>query len=174
MRTVRVVEAVLCDLQARHWPPADDVLLHDLLDIGRQDVAVPNGLGIHHDGWAVLALVEAPRLVSTHGGTCRGLAQAGLEGTLQLAGAGGIATAAGMGFVSLVAADEDVPGEFCHSDGWFLSVGKRKKTGRTRRPAGAERSMLQGRLDLEAPGLQKALRDVLRVLVLARPLAQPC
>ena len=50
----------------------------------------------------------------------------------------------------------------------------RKRNGpRAAAPSTIALKMLEGRLNLESPGLEQGLRDILRVLVLARPLAQP-
>lgn len=93
---------------------AKDVGFDDLVDIGSGDPAVPDGVGIDHDVRAVLALVEAPRLVradfvlKTQGGKLL------LEGQLQLGLAGRVAAAAGMAFRTLIAANEDVSLELRH------------------------------------------------------------
>jgi hypothetical protein len=42
---------------------ADDVRLDNLIDIGFSDMPVPDSFGIDHQVWAVLALIEASRLV---------------------------------------------------------------------------------------------------------------
>ena len=114
MGTARIIEAVVGDLQANHGLSADNMLLHNFVDVRRENVAVPNGFGIDDDGWTVFALVEAAGLVGTNGGACRSLAETGLEGALQLACAGRVATAAWVVFGSLVTANEDVASEFCH------------------------------------------------------------
>ena len=55
-------------MQALDRPPSEDVGLHDLVNVLQRDVAVPDGVGINHDGGAVFALVEASRLVNADGG----------------------------------------------------------------------------------------------------------
>ena len=55
-------------MQALDRPPSEDVGLHDLGNVLQRDVAVPDGVGINHDGGAVFALVEASRLVNADGG----------------------------------------------------------------------------------------------------------
>ena len=112
----RSVEAGVGDLQALDGLASDDVGMHDLVNVFRCDVAVPDGVGIDDDGGTVLALVEASRLVGADGGAGSGLGQAGLESTLEVAGGGRVATATRMIGWALVAADEDVPDELWHKE----------------------------------------------------------
>ena len=122
-------------MQALDRPPSEDVGLHDLVNVLQRDVAVPDGVGINHDGGAVFALVEASRLVGADGGAGSGLGQADLEGSVKVAGGGTIATAARMIVGTLVAADEDVPDELWHENLCVAKVNSGTKKGRAKRPA---------------------------------------
>ncbi len=66
MLTDRSVQAVVSQHQALDWIAANDVRVNDLIDVGLADVSVPDGFGIDDDGWTVLALIEAARLVGPH------------------------------------------------------------------------------------------------------------
>ena len=57
------VDAPIRQAQSLDRPSIDQMRAHDLLDIRELHEPIPNGLGIHHDGDAVLALVETPRLI---------------------------------------------------------------------------------------------------------------
>lgn len=86
----------------------------DLVDVFEVDGAVPDGFGIDHDDWAVLALVEAGGLVGAdlvfQAGVLQGFLQGGFELFAVLAAA---AWARGV-FVALVVADEEVVLELWH------------------------------------------------------------
>ena len=111
-------------------------------------------------------MVEACGFVSGYGGLQPTEGELSLKGPLEVGGASVIAASARVAVRALVAAYEDVFCEFCHASGWMAT-----KKGRTRRPADDLNSRLERRLDLESPGFEEWLRDVLRVLILARPLA---
>src|SRR5205823_5095511 len=54
------------ELEACDGFAPDEVFVHDLVDVGLGDVAVPDALGIDHHAAAVLAVVQAPRLVGAN------------------------------------------------------------------------------------------------------------
>jgi hypothetical protein len=57
--TVLGVEAGVRETEALDGTVVDEVLGDDLIDVASMNVAVPDGLGIDDDYWAVFALVEA-------------------------------------------------------------------------------------------------------------------
>lgn len=57
------VEAFVGESEALDGAPANQVLVDDLGRVFRSDVAIPDGLRIDNDGWAVFALVKAASLV---------------------------------------------------------------------------------------------------------------
>jgi hypothetical protein len=60
------VDALVCEAKPLDWTAVDKVFLDDLLGIFGLDVAIPDGLRVDDDGWAMLALVEAAGLVDTN------------------------------------------------------------------------------------------------------------
>lgn len=60
------VEARVGQLQALDGFAADDVGFDDLVDIGLSDVPVPDGIRIDDQIRAVLALIEATRLIGPY------------------------------------------------------------------------------------------------------------
>ena len=160
------VDATLGKAQALDGTIACNVRPNDLGDVGELYVSVPDALGIDHHGRTVLALVEASGFVSADGGLQPTEGELSLKGPLEVGGASGIAASARVAARALVAAYEDVFCEFWHADSLVTT-----KTGRTRRPADDLNVRLERRLDLESPGFEEWLRDILRVLILARPLA---
>lgn len=97
-----------------YWLSADDMRVDDLVNIGFGDVAVPDGLGIYHDVWSVLALIEAAGLIGADSALQATLGEFLLEKFLQAGLGGGIAASAGMARRALVSAYEDVVLEFRH------------------------------------------------------------
>ena len=162
----RGVDATLGQAQAIDGTVTRNVGLNDLGDVGKLYVSVPDALGIDHDGRTVLALIEASGFISADGGLQPAKGELSLKRPLEIGGAGGIAAAARVAARALVAAYEDVFCELCHANR-VVTI----KTGRTQRPADDLNFRLKCRLDLESPGFEEWLRDVLRVLILARPLA---
>ena len=160
------VDATVGQAQALDGTVVRYVGLNDLGDVGESYISVPDALGIHHNGRAMLALVEASGLVSADGGLQPAKGELSLKRPLEIGGAGGIAAAARVAARALVAAYEDVFCELCHANS-LVTI----KTGRTQRPADDLNFRLERRLDLESPGFEEWLRDVFRVLILARPLA---
>ena len=60
------VQTVFPQTQPFHWTTTDDVRLDDFFDVISGDPAVPHAVGVDHDIGAVLALIEASRLVCTN------------------------------------------------------------------------------------------------------------
>lgn len=66
MRAAFGVEAFAGDAQPFHGMAAHQVLLHNLGGIFGAHASVPDSVGIHDDGRAMLALVEAAGLVNAN------------------------------------------------------------------------------------------------------------
>jgi len=60
------IHALLGQPQPLHWPPANQVLVHNLHRILGAHMPVPHRLRIHHHRWPMLALVQASGLVNPH------------------------------------------------------------------------------------------------------------
>jgi hypothetical protein len=117
-RTVRAdgrVQAIICDQKALYRLAIDDVGLDDFVDIGRGYAAVPDGVGIDDNRRAMLALIEASRHVGAHALLQSAQGQLLFELKLQLGLCLGIAAAARMARIPLVAADEQVPFKLRHN-----------------------------------------------------------
>lgn len=110
----RSVQAGVGQAKAFYRPAAKDVRLDDFLDVGFGDVSVPDGVGVDDDVGAVLALVEASRLIGADFAFQAALGQSLFEELLQFGFGGGIAASTGMTRGTLVSADEDVFIEFGH------------------------------------------------------------
>jgi len=82
--------------------------LNDLFDVVGGDTAVPDGIGIDDNGGAVLALVEASGHVGAHALFESAESEFLLEEILKLGLASGIAAAARMAGLALIAANEQV------------------------------------------------------------------
>ena len=113
------VQAGIRQAKALDGLAAEDVRLDNLLDIGFGDVTVPDGVGVDHDGGAVLALIEAAGLIGPHTNSCPGPLEPALgeflfEEFLQSGFGGGVAASPRMAWRALVSADEDVFVEFWH------------------------------------------------------------
>ena len=89
-------------------------VIDDLIDVGFGDVTIPDGVGIDHDVWSVLALIEAAGLIGANSSFQVALGQFLLEQFLQIGFGGGIAASAGMAGRSLVSANKDMFLEFRH------------------------------------------------------------
>ena len=113
------IEAGCGEAQALHGPAMQEVLGDDFIHVFKLDEAVPDGLGIDHDDWAMLALIEAAGLVGADEMLEASVFDGILEGGFELLAAMGKAARAGRGLVALVGADEDVMLKFRH-DGFLL------------------------------------------------------
>ena len=76
--------------------------------------AVPDGIGINHDDGAVLALVEATKLVRPDFALQAGALDGVLERALQLPAAMASAARPRGVFVALIGADKEVMLKLCH------------------------------------------------------------
>jgi hypothetical protein len=114
MGTLLNVEAGVGKAQSLYGAAVEEMLGDDLLDVFNMDEAVPDGLGVDHDDWAVLALVEAAGFVGPDVVLEAGFLNGVLEGGFELFTAGGKAAGTGGAFVALVGADEDVVVKFWH------------------------------------------------------------
>ena len=121
------VEALIRQAQALDRFSADDVGVDDFVDIGFSDVAVPDSIGVDHDIWAMLALVEASRLIRSDSALQAVLGEFLLEQLLQFGFGERIAASAGMARGAMVSTDEDVLFEFRHDGVRFYLI--REKSG---------------------------------------------
>ena len=110
----RGVEARIGNPQARHGLVVHNMRLHDLIDIGQGDVAVPDSFGVNDYRGAMLTLIQAPSFVGPDSVADGGLGEAGLESALEIACCGGITTAARMVGSALISTDKDVLNECWH------------------------------------------------------------
>lgn len=62
----RRVQARVSQAESLDRRAAEDMRVDNLADVGLGDVSVPDGVGLDHDIWAVLALIEAARLVRAY------------------------------------------------------------------------------------------------------------
>jgi hypothetical protein len=75
MRAGLGVDAGVGDAETLDGAAVDQVLFDDLGCVFGLDAAVPNGFRVDDDGGAVLALVEAERLVDAHAGKAGSLGE---------------------------------------------------------------------------------------------------
>ena len=108
------IEAGVGETQTFYGTAVEKVLGDDLLDVFDVDEAVPNGLGVDHDDWPVLALVEAAGFVGSDVVLEAGFLDGVLEGGFELFTAVWKAAGTVGAFVALVSADKDVVVEFRH------------------------------------------------------------
>ena len=108
------IQAIVREHQALDWLAADDVRFDDLVDVGLGDVSIPDGVGIDHEIWAMLALIEAAGLVGSHFAFEAAFGQLLLEEFLQVRVTGGVAASPRMSRRALVAAHENVFFELGH------------------------------------------------------------
>src|SRR5262245_54518941 len=113
MRATWSVDAACGQAQALDGAAVQQMRLHNLIDVGQRDEAVPDRLGIDDDGYAVLALVEATGGVDAHA-SAETLFGGRFERLTNLLAALFPATAAGMTWFPLIRAYEDMPLEACH------------------------------------------------------------
>jgi hypothetical protein len=126
------IEAGLCQAQAFDRLSADDVRVHNLVDVGFRDVSVPDGFRIYHDGGTVFALVETASLIGAHSSLQAQRSQFFLKCFLQPGLSGWIAGASGIAHGALVSTDEDVLVKFRHRINIILSH-SRLRDGRWRK-----------------------------------------
>jgi len=93
---------------------AHDVGFDDFVHVCLGDVSIPDGVRVNDQVRAVLALIEAPSLVSPHLPFQAALGQLLLEELLQFRLPAGITTSPRMSRRTLVAANEDVLLELWH------------------------------------------------------------
>ena len=102
------IDALVGETEPLDRTTVDKVLLDDLRGILRLHVAIPDRFGVHDDGGAVLALIEAAGFVNANraaqAGGFRQLLELGVQFTFAVAGARG----PGSAFRAGVVADEDV------------------------------------------------------------------
>jgi hypothetical protein len=84
------------------------VLAYDLVDVFELDEAIPDGLGIDHDDWTVLALIEASGLVGADYVLEPSLFYGVFEGILELLAVAWKTAGTGCRAVALVGADEEM------------------------------------------------------------------
>lgn len=111
----RRVDALFGQPQARDRDPVDDVRLDDLYHVGRFHSAVPDAIGVNHDGRPVLALIQTAGAVGSHLPFQASRRQFLFEEQLQLTQPFRVATAAGVFGRALIDADKDVMFEPCHN-----------------------------------------------------------
>jgi hypothetical protein len=103
-----------------HGTAMDEVFIDDFIDIFEPDEAVPDCLGIDHNGWAVLALVEAAGLVGADEVLEASVLDCVLEGRFELLASLRETAGTGRGFVTLVGADEEMVLKFWHGGTSFF------------------------------------------------------
>src|SRR5690348_7551410 len=86
------IQALIADQQAHYRFAADDVRLHNFVDIGRLHVSIPHRLRINHQVRPMLALVQASGLIGAHPPFKPEFSKLLLEQPLQFGLAGRIAT----------------------------------------------------------------------------------
>lgn len=91
-----------------------DVRFHNFGDVGNIDVAVPDGVGVDHHRWTMLALVQAAGRVRAHRCLNPGLRQLRFEGPLQVSTSCRIAASTRMPVGPLVPAYKDMFREIRH------------------------------------------------------------
>ena len=121
MRARLGVEALVGEAQALDGAAGDEVLVDDFGGVFQADVAIPDGLGVDHDGGAVLALIEAAGLVDADArGEAGGLGKL-LDGRVELGLAVGVARGARGILGAGIGADKDVA--FKRGQARLLGVG---------------------------------------------------
>jgi hypothetical protein len=116
MRTRRVIETRVRDHQIVEDLTAEDGFGNDPGYVLDRDVAIPDSLGINHDGRPMLALFEAAGMVGADQRAESGLFQLLLERLAQRLLPFGIAAAARVARRTDIAADENVMGERRHGE----------------------------------------------------------
>lgn len=114
MRTRRRVDALRRQAQPGDRLAGHDVAIDDFVDIGFGHAAVPHAIRVDDDRGAMLTLVETPGAIGADAPVQSSGGQSLLECLLQPVFGIGVAAAARMTGLSLVAADEDVLFERCH------------------------------------------------------------
>jgi hypothetical protein len=115
MGTTQCVDALVSEAEPFDRHAANQMALDDLGDVGFRDAAVPHGVGIHDDRRTVFALIEAAGFVGAHAPLQLAIDEGLFEGLLQPVAGVGIARAARVAGLTLVAADEDVSLEWGHA-----------------------------------------------------------
>ena len=108
MRTRFCVKAIFMDAKMLDGAPGNEVLGYDDFSIFGADVAVPDRLGVNDDHGAVLALIEAARLVDAHAAGEAGFPAQLLQAGMHFAFAVGSAGRTGRVEWADIVADEDV------------------------------------------------------------------
>ncbi len=114
------IEAGSRKAEPLHGAAMQKVFGDDLIHIFELDEAIPDGLGIDDDNGAMLALVEAARLVGTNKVLEAGVLNSVLEGGFELFAALGQAAWTGGVLVTLVGANEEMMLKFRHGRPFFL------------------------------------------------------
>ena len=116
MRAAFVVQAVLGHAQALDGPAGDEVLGNNGLRIFRVNIAVPDRIGVDHNHWTVLALIEASGLIDADAAGQPGFPDEMLQTRVQLAFP--VAGAGRTGSVERanIVADKNVPFKPCQTD----------------------------------------------------------
>src|SRR5579872_2295176 len=114
VRTLLCIQAGIWNNQALDGLISNDVRIDDLIHICRRDATIPDCIRIHHHIGAMLALVQAARLISADCTLDSTLCQLDLEHALEFSIACRIATTARIACRPLVAAHKDMSLELRH------------------------------------------------------------
>jgi hypothetical protein len=114
MRATGGVDAFFGKHEAFYRPAVHDVGFDNFFNVRGGDAAVPDGIGIHHDRGPVFALIETARHIRAHSFLEPAESEFLLEEELKLGLARGIAAAARVSWLALIAADEKMLLELGH------------------------------------------------------------
>jgi len=87
MQATLCIQARIGQQQPLHRPPMHQMLRHNLLHILHMNKPIPDRIGIHHDHWPMLTLIQAPQLIRPNFPLQPCLFQSILERRLQLSAA---------------------------------------------------------------------------------------
>lgn len=110
------IDAGIFQHQSLDRMAAHDVGFDDFVHVRLRDVSIPDGVRVNYQVRAVLALIEAPSLISPHLPLQAALGQLLLKELLQFRLAAGITASPGMSHWTLVAANENVLLELWHEN----------------------------------------------------------
>ena|SRR5215469_4716552 len=116
MFTDRGIQALVFQPESFHRTSTHDVGFNDLVYITQRDSSIPDGFGINHNVWPMLALIETAGVIGANPALQSAFGELLLEPRVQFGAPARIAAAAGVVLWAHIAANENVAFKLRHGN----------------------------------------------------------